>query len=50
VALLAGLVVSVGAVVKWVTHEPISPAEPLVTAGGTLIKQKPMIDYRGPGA
>src|SRR5262245_65101716 len=24
-ALLAGLVVSVGAVVKWVTHEPVSP-------------------------
>ena len=28
----------------------ISPAELLVTAGGTVIKQEPMIDYRGPGA
>jgi hypothetical protein len=27
----------------------ISPAELRVTAGGTVIKQEPMIDYRGPG-
>jgi hypothetical protein len=26
----------------------ISPAELLVTAGGAVIKQEPMIDYRGP--
>jgi hypothetical protein len=106
--LLATLVVSVGAVVKWATHEPvslpaigrtsgslvvicgdrtgrysylglrlsddavlktvarttpthefiaqnasvthsISPAELLVTAGGAVIEQEPMIDHRGPG-
>jgi hypothetical protein len=27
----------------------ISPTELLVTAGGAVIKQEPMIDYRGPG-
>jgi hypothetical protein len=27
----------------------ISPAELRVTAGGAVIKQEPMIDYRGPG-
>jgi hypothetical protein len=27
----------------------ISPAELRVTVGGTVIKQEPMIDYRGPG-
>jgi hypothetical protein len=27
----------------------ISPAELRVTADGTVIKQEPMIDYRGPG-
>jgi hypothetical protein len=28
----------------------ISPVGLLVIAGGTVIKQEPMIDYRGPGA